>query len=193
MRVRHFAKYLLVNLLPCNTMATSASRKVFSIAELAEQILGYLTLDDILVLDNVNQSLRSLIKTSPRLQQTLTISPDLSQTSELLSLPPFELWFCGSLVTLDGERLQLDYQAKWPDVADMPSRLQCALAKGRPIGSSWRRVRISPHVPVEVSVLAVCGIGSEAKMLSRRFAEGECTLEGVAELLEEMLATYPGS
>lgn len=102
----------------------------------------------------MNHFLRHLIKASPQLRQIMTLSPDLSQMRVGLDFPPF-VWYRVRLTIMDGEALQVDYDLHHQRLGDMPSRIKCVLAEGKAIGCSWKSVRISPHVPVKVSVLVV--------------------------------------
>ncbi|KAK5744743.1 hypothetical protein LTR17_001819 [Elasticomyces elasticus] len=57
----------------CPSGSTSAAQKVFDLPELLEEVLGYLSLVDILHVHQVNQSARASIDGSPRLQSKLSL------------------------------------------------------------------------------------------------------------------------
>jgi len=177
-------------------MPTSAAVQVFGVAELAEYILSYCELEEISILDNVNNLLHNLITSSRKLQRLLSLEPATWNTDRLeeLYLPYLDFfslqnYYCGSEPADDGEQLHiLSYVLRTYNrnvlLSATRTPVKCTAATQKPIGTSWRMVRIS-QLALKIRVITY------PKVVECTFGKDQCALGDVAECLRGILAQDP--
>lgn len=164
-------------------MPTSAAAKVFDIAELVEHVFSFCSLDDILMLDNINHYMRNLIATSPKLQRIMTMEPGILNTtthgqairalqdrlgtthSPYLNFPPFQrqaFRITDISAPKDEWTLDLHYTLYLPCMQAPSSEHPRSLRWTSPspaskhAGASWRTIKFPP-APVRLSITVVAG------------------------------------
>lgn len=197
-------------------MATSTAKRVFSIPMLAQYVLFHLDLDDVLSVESVNRFPRGLIKGYSKLRHAITLAQGLASSytcrfsrrrlggiaASYLDLYLFRC--CSGALTPARDHpqvLKLHYQLSitYGRPSQRPAQHEttfiCVGAYGKPIGSSWKVIRVAP-LPMELAIMVeVARLSRNGKLRGRAqyvaqysLSEADTTLGGIAACIDMLLS-----